>query len=352
MSIITTIKELTESKKAPLVYSTKFNNYLTNMLTIGKIDRNGNEDMLIKKIIELYRTPSEISYVDTTDKEDTISFIPTSRILKLYRKSYETMDKTEFEKYITAEEDLYAVHNFIKNYNGVWNSGRVEMKIGKFIKKISELEKSTNKILSDKQIEIFVNKYKALHRSRSNPVLKLVSGAEIKHWYNQDMYAHTPEDKTRDGLGSLGKSCMRYGADYFNIYSENPEVCQLLILQAKEDTSNITGRAIVWKLNDGRTYMDRIYTHFDSDVYLFQKYAEERDWLTHLNSKKDGSGMITETFAVKLTKSDFTKFPYMDSMCYLSASNKIISTKKRLFNDISADDLILLRSTTGSHERA
>jgi len=347
MNIIQPIKDLIKSEKAPLVYSTKFDNYLTNMLSIGKIDHSGNEDSLIKKIASLYRTPSEVSYVDITDKEDTVSFIPTSRIIKMYKRSFKEIDKNEFEKYITAEEDLYPVHTYIKNYNGVWNTGRVEMKIGKFIKKLADNEK-----LTDKQIEIFVNKYKALYRSRTNPILQLVSGQDIKHWYSQERYAHTPEDKNREGLGSLGKSCMRYGADYFSIYYENPAVCQLLILQAKEDKGSIIGRALVWKLNDGRTYMDRIYSHFDSDIYIFRKYAQERGWLTHHEAHKSSDGRLEESYTVSLTNANFTSYPYMDSMCFLSPSNKLISTKRRLGNDISASDLILLRSVTGSHERA
>ena len=55
--------------------------------------------------------------------------------------------------------------------------------------------------------------------------------------------------------------------DYFNIYIENPDVCQLLIFTDPND--KLLGRALLWKLEDGSNYMDRIYTNRDSYIELF-----------------------------------------------------------------------------------
>ena len=137
-----------KTDKVPLIYSTKFDNYLSNMLSIDKMDRH--ENTLVSTILSMYKNPCELSYIDITEKEDTISLIPASRIFKLYKKSFKEINKRDFDNYINAEDLLYGVHTYVKNYSGVWNTGRIEMKVGKFIKKLNDK-------LTDSQIEEFVN---------------------------------------------------------------------------------------------------------------------------------------------------------------------------------------------------
>ena len=325
-----------KTDKVPLIYSTKFDNYLSNMLSIDKMDRH--ENTLVSTILSMYKNPCELSYIDITEKEDTISLIPASRIFKLYKKSFKEINKRDFDNYINAEDLLYGVHTYVKNYSGVWNTGRIEMKVGKFIKKLNDK-------LTDSQIEEFVNKYKALHRSRSNPTLSLVSGEQITYWYDQDRYAHSTEDKRRSGIGTLGKSCMRYGANYFYLYEKNPEVCQMLILQSKDDHKNILGRALVWKLEDGSTYMDRIYTHFDSDIYVFVKHATENGWHSH-HDNTSGKTKFRH-FHISLKEAQFDYYPYMDTFCYLSVNEMKLSS-----DFIKCSDLFILRNTNGTYDQS
>lgn len=324
---------ITNTDTAPLIYSTRFNNYLNNLLSICKIDNNDVD--IVRLLRNLVRKQCVISYVDITDKEDTVTLIPSSKIYKVYKKELGITEitKNEFNKYVTAEEDMCDIQDFVKGYIGVWNTNRVEIKIGKLIKKLNDK-------LTDKQIENFVNKYKALYRSSKNPILDLVSGEEISYWYNHDNYSLTPEDKTKPGVGTLGKSCMRYGSNFFDLYSKNPEVCQLLVLQSTD--KKLIGRALVWTLDDGRIYMDRIYTHFDSDVYIFRKYAQDSGWLTHFEYS-NGFKKI-EHHNIKLKNINFDKYPFLDSFPFL---NTIDGTISSTYTRALRDKIKWLKATDG-----
>jgi len=320
---------------APLVFSVKFQNYLKNMISIEKISEGNYYN--IERLWNLSMTNCDISFIEITDKEDTISFININRIFKFYKSINSVIDKKTFTKYMNTEMSMYSFLPFIRNYKGVWNFGRNEMKIGKFIKKMLPT-------LTDQEIEVFVNKYKALYRSKINNKLKIVTGPDIKEWYDQDNYSHVKEGK--EGLGQLGKSCMRYGKNYFDLYSKNTDVCSLLILQSPEDETKILGRALIWKLEDNTYYMDRIYTHFDSDIYIFRNYAKERGWSTHYDNIKLSNNKV-KTFTVALKESDFRYYPYMDTFYVLSKkANKISSS-----GIPEATDMVSLRSTDGGYSR-
>jgi len=332
---IEVISERVIIDKAPLIYSNRFHNYLNNMKSIERL--NGGDYHDIEKLSNKAYQNHDISFIDITDKEDTISFININRIFKYYRSLNPNIDKKTFSKYIDTEASMYSVMSYIKNYKGVWNFGRDEMKIGKFIKKMFP-------DLTDKAVEIFVNKYKALYRMRMSPKLEIVKGEEITKYYNQANYLHAPSNK--EGLGTLGKSCMRHGYDYFHLYTKNPEVCSLLILKSPENDSKIIARALIWKLESGEYYMDRIYTHFDSDVYIFRNYAKERGWETHHDNCKRGSRYFKH-FTVSLNNTSFDEYPYMDTFFIMSKKAKKISSDKIA----NADDLISIRQTDGGYSR-
>jgi hypothetical protein len=84
--------------------------------------------------------------------------------------------------------------------------------------------------------------------------------------------------------GTLGNSCMAKKSGIFNIYTENPEMCQLLILLNEED--KLIGRALIWKLkslnihksDEEVIFMDRQYSILESDVEKFRNYAKEKGW--------------------------------------------------------------------------
>ena len=83
---------------------------------------------------------------------------------------------------------------------------------------------------------------------------------------------------------------------WLQIYTDNPDVCQLLILKDDDQQDKIKGRALVWKLSfpADTTYVDRIYTHDDSDLELFKQYIAQQGLMLKkiYTSSTDDSTMI------------------------------------------------------------
>jgi hypothetical protein len=60
----------------------------------------------------------------------------------------------------------------------------------------------------------------------------------------------------------------------FDIYIEN----RLFVLILKDPVeSSIHGRALLWILDDGTKYMDRVYTNRENDG-LFEKWGDENGY--------------------------------------------------------------------------
>jgi hypothetical protein len=105
------------------------------------------------------------------------------------------------------------------------------------------------------------------------------------------------------------------------------------ISDGKYLSNKIRGRAIVWTLNDGTIFVDRIYTNNDSDIELFKQFAQSKGWFykTHQDSSSnlmmtDGKTRKTEdTYICNLKKVYFDRYPYVDSMKYLSLTEKCLT---------------------------
>lgn len=248
------------------------------------------------------------NWIDVTDKEDMVSFISDIKA----------------DKWMKDNEDS----PFIMK-------GRNEVSIGKFARRlltdknvIEDLELGDIKF-TDKDFETFVNLYKSTHSSISTK-FELVEGEKIREYYLEENYA--------SGKGQLGSSCMRYDfcQDYLNIYVENPESIKLLVHLNQNNA--VLGRALVWKLKDSpceaKYFMDRIYTAADSDIIKFQNYADKEGWLRKYENTSDETTSILFLYkgtpvigkvVVKLNKSDFSEYPFMDTISCVSPKDKIAS---------------------------
>lgn len=185
---------------------------------------------------------------------------------------------------------------------------------------------------TNKELEDFVNEYKSsldLYGGIFSD-FELVTGDEIKHWYLVDNYAKNH--------GTLGSSCMRYSEsqDYFDIYTENPDVCSLLILKDKDNPNKIIARALLWTTREGNKFLDRIYTINDSDVNIFKEYAKTNGWYSKFinNSTSsnyvdlpDGSGRNTINLTVDVRHSSYGQYPYLDTLKYFSTESNSLSTQ-------------------------
>lgn len=212
-----------------------------------------------------------------------------------------------------------------------------EIKAGRIIQKLcDEYEIST----SSKEVEDFVNKYKAeIKLNNGKDVFLIIKGDDIKKYYDEDSYYKL--------TGTLGNSCMRYKwcSKFFDIYCDNPDKVSLLILLKD---NKVTGRALVWKLDNGETFMDRIYCNEDSDIEVFKSYAIKNKFFYKNIQSSDLDVMITNSkmnlglrdMKVTISKFSYTYYPYMDTFLYLTREGL-------LHMDNKIKSIALLRSDDG-----
>jgi hypothetical protein len=158
---------------------------------------------------------------------------------------------------------------------------------------------------------------------------------------------------------------MRYSrcSTYFDIYTQNPEVCQLLILR---EGDKIRGRALVWKLSQGlggaEYFMDRVYAIDEPTKLLFHDWANKKEYLRkNSNSqnqmKKFMLGKITPDgeiieenidgeIRVELKKCRFDQYPYMDTFKKLEIKSGVLHND----NSRSKIGFYILESTSGEFE--
>jgi hypothetical protein len=271
--------------------------------------------------------------IDVTDKNDTLSMINISRINRAISHDPDILSFIG-----TIPEELrvdhiisHAAHssNGVNWINKLWNSQRTDVKVGRYAKRV--LTSVAKLTVKDSDIEIFVNLYKSSfdYEKGLKDRLEIVSGDDIKDWYSEDTY--------QTGGGSLNNSCMRYSKcqKYFDIYTKNPEVCQMLIL--KNENNKLIARALIWKLVNEQTYMDRVYTVNDSDTNIFKEYATEKGWSTYYGRNND--------MKVQLKNEEYNKFPYMDTFySYNKSVNILVNDAVR-----ESNDWYILQNTDGSY---
>lgn len=241
-------------------------------------------------------------------------------------------------KDITDKNDNYSSDSFIDKYKNKF----FEIKIGRLTNQIielynyvlKELGKDTIK-LSSSDIEEFVNSFKSKYdyiKRNAKKNIKIVSGKEITHYYNEKNYAKKH--------GQLAYSCMRYEEceNLFSIYETNKTINLAVML---DDNEKVLGRALLFELVNGQKFMDRIYTSDDSDVLVFIEWAKENKFLfkekqnsssytrvmSPLNNYKEG---IDTRLNVKVNKYNITykklyTFPYLDTLKYLYWKEGILS---------------------------
>ena len=206
---------------------------------------------------------------------------------------------------------------------GFHYSRKQSIKIGRISRKMLDM---IGKKFSDKEIEEFVNDFKSKVELIKNEFrnFELVSGSDIIHWYDGDNYSQR-------NSSTLQSSCMRYEkcSDYFGIYTDNENV-KLLIQRSNDDPDTITGRAIVWHLDDGGFLMDRVYYSKDSERVLFIDYAKSNGWLYVGKNGiiMSGNSVFNDGVHVTLKNIEFSKYPYLDTLYYLDVKKRKLSNEE------------------------
>lgn len=259
------------------------------------------------------------TFVDSEDDSEELTFINQRKAQEMVWPAH----KVDLDT--ISRDTSYKIWNsdLVHGDTGITKKSRNNIKIGRFVKGI------LGDKFSDKEIEEFVNQFKSI-KDTDKIEFKLVSGEEIKKWYN-------PENCKWPTKGSLGSSCMQHSEknNFFKLYTENPDTCQLLILL---EGGKLVGRALVWKLKSAEIryifpkkesrkipgieyFMDRVYTSDDYLINNFILYADKLGWarkpvqsygynteITFRGAKFEGVSM-----SVKVKKLDYKPYPYLDT---------------------------------------
>jgi hypothetical protein len=251
-------------------------------------------------------------------------------------------------KVVVCDNSRDSKKAFTKTFN-LPEELRGNVKIGRFINRIMDIwfkdypnEFGPRESYTAADIEKFVNAYTSAILYKKNVIdfFEVVSGKDIKYWYLSNNYAAQ--------LGQLGSSCMKSKEcqSFFKIYTENPEVCQLLIFKNKEG-DKINGRALLWTDEDGKKWIDRVYTIKDNYMQLFTKWCE-------LNGYENAYG-TGERIKVVVKNKDYDKYPYMDTFCIykrFTDNDRLIGEEAYLYSDNynAEEPYFILRSTSGRSE--
>jgi hypothetical protein len=195
----------------------------------------------------------------------------------------------------------------------LWTKNRQEVRVGRAVRALLTANGITDFL--DKDIELFVNKFRAIVDIMNDKFayFEIVSGDALGYWYNKKNYL--------ENKGVLGSSCQSVGRlDWLDIYIKNPDTVQLLILKSEKNPEKITGRALLWTLEDGSKMMDYIYYIKDSDRQLFMEYAKENGWFCRDKDNK--------TFVAYLKPGQtHDKYPSIDTMRYWDFNTGKISNR-------------------------
>ena len=230
--------------------------------------------------------------------------------------------------YVKRVEDEIDVVSFLpkSKYEKVeneWESGRIKIKIGRFIRKFLTDFSIQNFNINDQMIEKFVNLYKS-YFSRDISKLKIVEGEEILKYYLEDNYHSLNGNRA----GSLWNSCMRQRErnKFMKLYAKNSDKVKMLVFFSDDD--KVRARALLWEdVKDHKDpdksykFMDRIYYVYDHDINFFKDWAKENGYLCKWEQSAktqmlfdEGIGEpVKKSLYVSLDKYNMSYYPYLDT---------------------------------------
>ena len=203
--------------------------------------------------------------------------------------------------------------------------------------------------VTEEDVYKFVTRYKGEQQLAMDmeKYLEVVDGEDIRKFYNINNY-YEPK-------GDLAKSCMRHAhkSGYFDLYVNNPDVCNMLILKSPEDETKIVGRAILWtdvaiysnkgyqmKYEKQGKLMDRIYTNEESLINVFKNWANDNGYYYKESQSNDESftaiydgreDEMAKYFVVEVGSDYYSEWPYMDTLKYFFKDNMVISNNDGYF---------------------
>ncbi len=333
----------TPDRKAQEILKDKKELYRYNG-SAGWLKHKESNDSLFSKIGYTYEPNSNPYSPNSTDIGEIVAKVSSETSGNNYAwVKWTSRDGNELGQGVYNVTKLVPTEdNLIKK---VFSTNRQQLKIGRAIR---ALLKKAEVDFVDKDIESFVNLYKAYVDKINDKfsLFEIVDEEKIGYWYNSSRY-----DSEDGRKGSLWSSCMSNVPErYFDIYMSNPDVCKLIILKSPNDDTKIIGRALLWTIESGEKFVDRIYTIKDSDVQLFRDYAKENGWYwKYYNSSSDSNQVYSPigdstrlNLTVRIKKGSYSAYPYLDTLKYLNKSDGTLSTEK-------TSDCYILEDTGGEH---
>lgn len=198
--------------------------------------------------------------------------------------------------------------------------------------------------VDDKEWEIFSNRFLVDHNDTMK--LELVDGQDIARFYHEDNMTRLKV------VYPLRGSCMRYPScqPYLELYTQNPNQVQMLV--ALDSEGDVEARALIWKLDNGETFMDRIYGD-NIAIEVFRTYARQHNMpYRKENTYTYPSMMVVDGQPRRRARSVTIehvpdKFPFCDTMLWLARRDGILANSKTALRGHS--NLVKLHSTRGGY---
>lgn len=248
---------------------------------------------------------------------DVVPYKASTKLLRIFRKmKFEPTEEYIDVSFFDIDKDNMEVITYLpaKKFEGDpdLKKGRQSMKVGRILKKLIPT-------LSDKQVEELVTLYRSSFKVivlGEGKNLDVVTGEDIRYWYSNKHYA-----KSSYGSSELWNSCMSSSIqqETINLYCENPDKIALCIYTNDDD--KLMARSLIWKLDDGGVYRDRIYAIGPEEKKILMDYSDENGMKSY---NKGNSGVLEVT----LSKDWGGKHkpvmgnPYMDTMLYSCVDTK------------------------------
>lgn len=334
-----------------------------------KVLKKLSNEPISKILLDTERTDikPDITFVNL-DKEGYVSFTTMKNTKKILADRFsDVFDEEGLENTLNNDpligDDIWNLHdgaNTIRHESPLRGQGmlgdadpyekaRNPIKLGRFINNIFPGK------FTAREVEEFVNKFKSTLEQSGERFIE-VSGDEIAEWYDYNNY--------KIMNGSLGSSCMaRAEKRTFEIYTDNPEVCRMLVLL---EDDKLIGRALIWKVIDDvdsvskedhlniEYFLDRQYTIKDSDVEKFRTYAIEKGWAykTHNNHHNLDSVTFEDKnyrleMKVQLNRKEYSRFPYVDTFRRYDPRTGILTNDSNNEEDVIG--CYILDSTSGGY---
>jgi hypothetical protein len=290
---------------------------------------------------------------------ENFSFSKEADVRKLSDPSYA---KVLFDDPIDEIQPPRVFHYFgdLQQNNFGNLSSRGSVKMGRVIKKLLPQ-------ISDKELEKLVNN---LRSETSGYEIKLVKGLDIIKYYKRESC-----DENSLNYGTLNHSCMMdkvtENKNIFDIYTKNPETCQLAVMLNGE--GKLVARALVWKIDeisrydqssaslmkdeekfysnlnlnwklvDQNNYDNDLFTTKVKELYLMDRVYYTKDWMENslhkwaINKRMmikwreqiSYNGVTNKPIlTVSVNKVGYRQFPYLDTFKYYDVqSGKLTNFK-------------------------